>query len=242
MSEEELKQDIKLQEEEEKPVMSDILMRQMLKDEIRSVLKDMLINKENLTDTTPKSTPNMESRVFVPVPTPQISPEEDQKDESPGTFSKPEETQSEWEEYQNTKGMSTYVDSEWMHKSQLLNTRFVDKETFQLHDLVLSELSLSNFPDTEIAFIFAVKMDCIEEFLSMGFSNLAKQELVHLLFRLRLMTSVEGLELIAQHGTSAISMSMDRLAPERKQLGDNEEEKKRSLGIGKVIGKIRGNK
>ena len=91
---------------------------------------------------------------------------------------------------------------------------------FKLHDLVVKELSLSYLQDTELAMIYAIKMDCVEEWLSMGMTQLAKRRLAHMLFRLRLNTSIEGSELVLQHGTSAVSMSMNREEREREGIPD----------------------
>jgi hypothetical protein len=73
----------------------------------------------------------------------------------------------------------------------------------------------------------------------MGFYELAQQRLVHMLFRLRLMTSVEALELIAQHGTSAISMSMDRGEMQREGMQEPEQESKARLGLGGILNRVR---
>jgi hypothetical protein len=285
--EEEFKKDIKLQEEEEKPTSSfnKNTIQQMMRDEIRNVIKEMLIDNEPITPTPKKidnsfkkEPENNDEKEIKQKPTMQDIVDSIPIEETPKrVLSNPSQSQStvvvhkeseiiendpddptpigledlpapddtppeinEWDEYESQKAVADYIDSEWSHKSYLLSTKFVDKDTLKLHDLVLKELSLSNLPDTEIAFIYSVKMDCIEEWLAMGFYDLAKQRLVHMLFRLRLMTSVEGLELIAQHGSSAISMSMDRMMPERDALPEDESQgKKPSIGLKKIINKLR---
>jgi hypothetical protein len=148
----------------------------------------------------------------------------------------------EWARYEKSQyNMSEYLESEWDHKSWMLGTKFFDKEVIKLHELVLKELSLSNLPDSELAFIYSVKMDCIEEWLSMGLTDLAKQRLVHMLFRLRLLTSIDGLELVGQHGTSAISMSMDRPETQRAMIEEEEQQnKKPKLGLGSITNRLKG--
>lgn len=235
----ELKQELKLEAEEEKPTFTKKDFKGVLKDEIREVIKEMLIEDNLIKKQPPQNieTPSSDPENSDPPPDPNSS----------GKSSLPNETKirelNEWDEYERTQGISDYVENEWAHKTYMLGTKFVDKEIIKLHDLVLKELALSNLPDTEIAFIYAVKMDCIEEWLSMGFLDLAKQRLVHMLFRLKLMTSVEGLELIAQHGTSSIAMSMDRLQPSREGFPEDEGEeqkgKKKSIGIKKLVNKLR---
>lgn len=148
---------------------------------------------------------------------------------------------NEWISYEKAqKNPTEYLESEWEHKSWLLTTKFYDEDVMRLHDLVVKELALSNIPDYELAYIFSVKMDCVEEFLSMGFSDLAKQMLVRILFRLRLLTSVEGLELIGQHGTSAISMSMDRQEMPRQNYDEEQQPKKSKLGLGSIVNRLKG--
>lgn len=153
----------------------------------------------------------------------------------------PEE--NEWKTYSKRQRMpSEYLENEWEHKSYLLATSFYDKTVMELHDLVLKELALSNLPDYELSYIYSVKMDCVEEFLSMGFPELAKQMLVRIIFRLRLLTSVEGLELIGQHGTSAISMTMDRQDMSRFNPDEEQPQKKSKLGLGSIIDRVKGGK
>lgn len=279
MDEQELKQDIKLQEEEEKPTASKNAFKDLLRQQVKEVIKEMLLEDASFIDapiSSPKKAPEDKVADKLPIektfiepsiipyepiadegteipsddapssptsgtpPSPDDPPSHEGGGETPSQPTQPQQSRSEWDDYERQKGMSDYLDSEWSHKSYLLSTKFIDKEVLYLHELVLKELSLSNLPDTEIAFIYAVKMDCIEEWMSMGFYDLAKQRLTHMLFRLRLMTSVEGLELIAQHGTSAISMSMERLQPEREGMNEEDEQgKKKSLGIKNLVNKLR---
>lgn len=147
---------------------------------------------------------------------PEAQPQEQTEPPQP----KPAE-QTDWERFEKMDESSyDYLESEYDHKAFLLNTKFRDKEVFKLHDLVVKELSLSYLSDAELALIYAVKMDCVEEWLSMGMTQLAKRRLSHMLFRLRLNTSIEGSELVLQHGTSAVSMSMNREEREREGIPD----------------------
>jgi len=133
----------------------------------------------------------------------------------------PPKSQTDWDKFEKMDESSyDYLESEYDHKAFLLNTKFRDKDVFKLHDLVVKELSLSVLPDSELALIYSVKMDCVEEWLSMGMTQLAKRRLSHMLFRLRLNTSIEGSELVLQHGTSAVSMSMNREEREREGIPD----------------------
>lgn len=117
--------------------------------------------------------------------------------------------ESEWEQFQKMGGtMPEVLESDYEHRAWLLSSRFVDMDAIKLHHLVLKELSLANLPDTELALIYSFKMDCIEDWLSLGFTDLAKQRLVHMLFRLKLSVSVDAKELVLQHGSSNVSMAM----------------------------------
>jgi hypothetical protein len=291
----ELRQSIKLQEEEElpSPRSSKDAIKELMRSEIRQVLTEMLVEGDSLILPKTVSSPVQQPK---PIQTPEpkrsaqsfiddvvlsekheqhedsVNDNEDDgedaeepdpalinddnnpihepnpsgADGSPMPNEAPDPFQAEhneWVTYENSQHQSTdYLENEWDHRSYLLGTKYYEKDVMQLHELVLKELSLSNLPDTELAFIYSVKMDCIEEWLSMGFYELAQQRLVHMLFRLRLMTSVEALELIAQHGTSAISMSMDRGEMQREGLPDQEQEGRTRLGLGGILNRVKGRK
>lgn len=150
---------------------------------------------------------------------------------------------NEWNQYQQQQStMSEFLESEWDHKSFLLSTKFQDRDSaMKLHELVLKELSLSNLPDFELAMIYSIKMDCIEEWLSMGFYDLAKQRLTHMLFRLNLNKSIEALELMGQHGEASINIT--RQQQELERMGwDQDQEKKPKLGLGGITDRLRGKK
>lgn len=260
MDEEQFKQEIKIQEEEERPTVgepsSNPDLKALLKDEIRLAIKEMLMEGDSLTPTKEKSqeqprerkslhnpfsnkrtNDNFDKDSFnIPTEPPPMDavggnpdaakPPGDSPTDIPVDSHDPDKEPNEWSKYEKHQyQMSEYLENEWDHKSWMLTTKFYDREIIQLHELVLKELSLSNLPDTELAFIYAVKMDCIEEWLSMGFTELAKQRLVHMLFRLRLLTSVDAVELVGQHGTSTMSMSMDRETAQREGMQEEEQNK-----------------
>jgi hypothetical protein len=101
------------------------------------------------------------------------------------------------------------LQSDFEHRAWLLTSRFVDKEGIKLHDLLLKELSLSYLPDAEIAYIYSAKMDCVEEWLSMGMEQLAKQRLTHLLIRLAIMKSVNAKERMLQAGGASTMVNIE---------------------------------
>lgn len=199
-------------------------------------------NKDDGEDDEEEDDPNLINPDVEPLnePDPSGADGSPMPNEAPDPF---QADHNEWESYEKSQHQTTdYLENEWDHRSYLLGTKYYEKDVMLLHELVLKELSLSNLPDTELAFIYSVKMDCIEEWLSMGFYELAQQRLVHMLFRLRLMTSVEALELIAQHGTSAISMSMDRGEMQREGMQEPEQEHRARLGLGGILNRVRGNR
>lgn len=211
-----------------------------LKDSIREEVRNQL--KEEMNQNTALSP------VLAPIQsTPAVAGVEPGPEPSANYESAPEgqvpSSECEWVQYEKSQyNASEYLESEWDHKSWMLSTKFYDKPVIKLHELVLKELSLSNLPDAELALIYSIKMDCIEEMLSMGFTDLAKQLLIHMLFRLRLNTSVEGINMIGQYGTSTMTMNVDRSDMKRQILEDQEQDKSPKLGLGGFVGKIRGKK
>jgi hypothetical protein len=150
---------------------------------------------------------------------------------------------TEWEMFQKMGGtMPEVLESDYEHKAWLLSSRFVDKKLFQLHDLIVKELSLANLPDSELALIYSFKMDCIEDWLSMGFTELAKQRLVHMLFRLRLSVSVEGREIILQHGSSNVGMNIPSAEGQYSGMGDRDEDggQRPKFSLRKLFAKAKG--
>lgn len=137
---------------------------------------------------------------------------------------------SDWEKFEDMASDShDYIETPYEQKAWLLTTRFKDKPVMDLRDLVLKELATAFIQDPEQALIYSIKMDCVEEWLSLDFHDLAKSRLVHMLFRLYLSKSIGGIENIAQHGTSSIGMSLDREDHERQPLeqqnyGDNQQQ------------------
>ena len=144
---------------------------------------------------------------------------------------KPEK--SDWEKFEDLAGDShDYIETPYEQKAWLLTTRFKDKPVMDLRDLVLKELATSYIQDPEQALIYSIKMDCVEEWLSLGFHDLAKSRLVHMLFRLYLAKSIGGIENIAQHGTSSIGMSLDREDRERQPMDQYNEPQQQQQGSG----------
>ena len=106
----------------------------------------------------------------------------------------------------------------------------------KIHDLMLKELCLSNIPDTELASIYAGKMDCIESELSMGMTDLAQSRLFRMGVRLNLLRSVGYQESLGQHGHMQTSISMEHEQIERATKQDEEEpQNKGSNPIMKLI-------
>jgi len=132
--------------------------------------------------------------------------------------------ESEWAKFQKLGiNMPDVLESDYEHKAWLLTSKFLDKQNIQLHDLALKELAIANLPDTELALIYSFKMDCIEDWLSLGYSDLSKQRLLHMLFRLRLSVSVDAKELTLQHGQSNVSMTLPMGEQAYTGLSDEEE-------------------
>ena len=96
--------------------------------------------------------------------------------------------------------------SEYDHKSFLVITK-LNKKLVQPQDILCKELSLS-FIDNELQWIYSLKADCIDEWRSMGFDNIALMRLTRLVARLNLRRSVKGLERIAQGSVPNVEMSI----------------------------------
>jgi len=156
---------------------------------------------------------------------------------------------SDWDALETSgENYSEVVQSDPEHRVYLLNTRNFDKKKLSLSDLLMKELTISFLPDPEVAFIYAVKMDCTQEWLSMGFTNLAKSRLFRVMSRLQLARSVQGRERVYQGGGTNTSMMLMPPQQERQEYMPMQEEgfQMPKLGGGKgiagVVGALRNRK
>lgn len=153
---------------------------------------------------------------------------------------KDSQIESDFREFEQLDNMSDYLENEYDHKAWILKTNFKDKKSIKLHDLLAKELSLSYLTDHELAFIYSTKMSCVEEWLSMGMTTMAKRSLVQVLMRLRLNTSIDGIETILQHGHSSVSITGEKENSENRTFRKDDEEKKSpKIGFSKIFNKIR---
>lgn len=152
---------------------------------------------------------------------------------------KQEKKKSGWERFEEMETATEYMESEYDHKAWLLGTKFRDIDVFKLHDLIQKELSLSYLPDHELALIYSIEMDCIEEILSMGMVTLAKRLMVHMLVRLKINMSIEGIESILQHGSSTVNISGERDTHEGRAVPEEEQKPKTKIGLSKIAGKLK---
>jgi hypothetical protein len=156
-----------------------------------------------------------------------------------------EENFESWDAYERLESATDVVESDPAHRVWLLSSKFFDKPVLKLHDLVLKELALSIIPDGDLAYAYAIKMDCIEEWLNMGFPELAKRRLAHMLFRLQLLRSIEGIERITQGGGTATSMILTPGQLERGDMSSFTHEEGPGLsaprlsGVGGLVGKLK---
>lgn len=147
---------------------------------------------------------------------------------------------SEWKTFQKMgMNMPDVLETDYEHKAWLLTSKFLDKPTMQLHDLAIKELRIANLADTELALIYAFKMDCVEDWLSVGYGDLAKQRLMHMLFRLGLSVSVDAKELTLQHGQSNVSMTLPMGEQAYTGLPEDDEAPKPKINIRKFLGRIK---
>lgn len=152
---------------------------------------------------------------------------------------KPVEQPSDYDELDEIDSEAEpFIENEFGLKTHLIHSAFRDKKTLKLHDLVMKELCLSNIPDTELASVYAQKMDNIEAWLSMGFTDIAKSRLVRMLFRLQLLRGVLSNEGYMQYGQMSTSMTMERDQIERASPDMEEEPPRRSNPLGGLIRRV----
>lgn len=139
--------------------------------------------------------------------------------------------------------LTEIINNEYEQRVWLLSSKFTDKPDFSLQDLILKELALSNIPDLESAYIYSVKMDCVEEWNNIGFPNLAKRRLAKMLIRLQILRGVGGVERFLQSGHTAASMLVTNPQMERSeymQIPEEEMNLPRGHGMGGRLAGIGG--
>jgi hypothetical protein len=150
--------------------------------------------------------------------------------------------ETDWKSYEEHAETTEFLESEYDHKAWLLSSRLKDEEVVKLHNLIQKELSLSFISDPEMALIYSMQMDCVEEWISMNAFDLAKRGLFKMMVKLRLNLSIDGTEIVLQHGTSSITLTGERGTHEREQIQAGEEDEqqgKRKVGISNLFGRIK---
>lgn len=216
-------------------------------------LKDMMFSSalpiQQQTAPSPPDAPQLQQeekpteKTYTKDEVRKIVEEESQKayDDAREDFEKEKpKKESEWRSFQKMgMNMPNVLETDYEHKAWLLTSKFLDKPTIQLHDLAIKELRIANLPDTELALVYAFKMDCVEDWLSVGYGDLAKQRLIHMLFRLGLSVSVDAKELTLQHGQSNVSMTLPMSEHQYTGLPEDDEAPKPKINIRKFLGRFK---
>lgn len=131
---------------------------------------------------------------------------------------------TDWQQYDNNLDTEEAVlMSEYDHKAHLTKARM--KHTFTApEDLLTKELNLSQLPDTEITYIYILKITAAEDWRFLGMTGLSKRRAVHLNMRLALYRSINALERILQAGVPNVRADVEAgLEMKRQSLEENKE-------------------
>lgn len=138
------------------------------------------------------------------------------------SMAKSSSEKSDWEKYSELSDDDDILTTDYEHKQFLLKQR-IKKDIKNPEDMLTKELQTS-FIDRNIAFIYSIKMTAAEGWRNVGYPQIAKRRMVHLLIRLGLLRSVDGFERILQ--TAATSAQLDvtsqQLALQQKQTDEKD--------------------
>ena len=113
---------------------------------------------------------------------------------------------SDWEQYEEQES-EPFITSDYEHKAFLITPKIKHLKTPK--DMMRKELSLS-YIDEQFALLYGNKLQCIEEWYSLGFKDIADRRFLHLLTRLSLFKSIDGFERILQSANVSASALLHR--------------------------------
>ncbi len=120
---------------------------------------------------------------------------------------------------------------QWLLKSQY----FSKGKRMKMHSTLQKELIVSNIKDESEAYLYAVELEVILDWLGMGFVNIADKRMVSVLQELNIRRSIEGKGALLVHaGVKATA----NFGTQEMYNPDAEEQKKKNI-LDKMIEKIK---
>jgi len=121
-----------------------------------------------------------------------------------------QEESSDWDRLNKMSG-SPILLSDFEHKAHLVNPSKLNRAMTDPEDALIQDIALSVL-DKELAYIYGIKQTCSEEWLNLGFANLAMRRKVHVQIKTGIFRSVNGIERILQTANANISPEMSMIA------------------------------
>jgi len=135
---------------------------------------------------------------------------------------------SDWNKLSEMQGTPVLL-SDYEHKAHLIDPARTKTHIQEPDDILHKDLSLSVL-DRELAYIYGIKQTCSEEWLNLGFPNLAKRRKVHLQVKLAVFRSVGGIERFLQTASASASTDMNILNQNMRPEQAVEQKTGHSLG------------
>lgn len=152
---------------------------------------------------------------------------------------KPIEEKSEYDSLDYSDDvLQPVVENEYDLKRHIITSSFREKDVLKLQDLMVKELTLSNIPDTQLASIYAGKMDCVASYAGMKWFLVASSRLGNVMFRLQLLRSVGSNDNWGQYGQMSTTATIER-EPIERYAQPEEVQEKRSSPLPKIMSVIR---
>lgn len=139
-----------------------------------------------------------------------------------------DDEQSEMEKFEEDADET--ILSDYDHRVYLLATKHL-KDLKKIQNVLNRDLAISKI-DAEFAYIFSLRIQCIEEWIELGLYQFALKRMVSLVARLNLMRSIDGFERILQ-SNNGLAGSIDLTPIAQESLNYNriyEEEEQQGRG------------